>query len=82
MTTADPVDIPPPRYIVGAVVRSSESAALAAELMRATFEIHGTPRVVHAERGTSMTTRTVAALLSDLELTKWHLRAGVSIDNP
>jgi len=70
------------RYIVGAVVHSCESAILATEMMRTTFGIHGTPQVVHADRGTSMTSKTVAALLSDLEVTKSHSRPRVSNDNP
>ena len=70
------------RYIVGAVVHASESAVLASEMMRRTFGIHGTPQVVHADRGTSMTSKTVAVLLSDLEVTKSHSRPRVSNDNP
>jgi putative transposase len=70
------------RYIVGAHVHAHESAVLAAEMMREIFAIHGIPRVVHADRGTSMTSKTVAALLSDLEVTKSHSRPRVSNDNP
>ena len=70
------------RYIVGVKVHPAESAVLAAEMMRETFGIHGTPQVVHADRGTSMTSKTVAALLSDLEVTKSHSRPRVSNDNP
>jgi transposase InsO family protein len=70
------------RYIVGAHVHASESAVLATEMMREIFAIHGNPRVVHADRGTSMTSKTVAALLSDLEITKSHSRPRVSNDNP
>jgi putative transposase len=70
------------RYIVGAKVHPAESAVLAAEMMAETFGIHGTPQVVHADRGTSMTSKTVAALLSDLEVTKSHSRPRVSNDNP
>ncbi|TFC18507.1 transposase, partial [Cryobacterium algoritolerans] len=70
------------RYIVGMKVHPAESAVLAAEMMRETFSIHGTPQVVHADRGTSMTSKTVAALLSDLEVTKSHSRPRVSNDNP
>jgi transposase InsO family protein len=33
--------------------------------------------VVHADRGTSMTSKTVAALLSDLEVTRSHSRPRV-----
>ena len=70
------------RYIVGAQVHAHESAVLAAEMMREIFAIHDVPRVVHADRGTSMTSKTVAALLSDLEVTKSHSRPRVSNDNP
>ncbi|TFD27998.1 IS3 family transposase [Cryobacterium cryoconiti] len=70
------------RYIVGVKVHPAESAVLAAEMMTETFGIHGTPQVVHADRGTSMTSKTVAVLLSDLEVTKSHSRPRVSNDNP
>ncbi|TFC41944.1 transposase, partial [Cryobacterium sp. TMT2-10] len=69
-------------YIVGAKVHPAESAVLATEMMTETFSIHGTLQVVHADRGTSMTSKTVAALLSDLEVTKSHSRPRVSNDNP
>jgi putative transposase len=49
------------RYIVGSAVHASESAVLEAEMMTDTFALHGTPQVVHADRGTSMTSETVAA---------------------
>jgi putative transposase len=70
------------RYIVGAVVHAHESGPLAVEMMKETFGIHGIPQVVHADRGTSMTSKTVAALLSDLEVTRSHSRPKVSNDNP
>jgi len=70
------------RYIVGAHVHATESAVLATEMMREIFGIHGIPQVVHADRGTSMTSKTVAALLSDLEVTRSHSRPRVSNDNP
>ena len=70
------------RYIVGAHVHAHESAVLAAEMMREIFGVHGNPQVVHADRGTSMTSKTVAALLADLEVTKSHSRPRVSNDNP
>lgn len=47
---------------------------LAVEVMTEIFNLHGTPRVVHADRGTSMTSKTVAALLADLEVTRSHSR--------
>jgi putative transposase len=70
------------RYIVGARVHAHESAVLAVEMMTEIFAIHGIPRVVHADRGTSMTSKTVAVLLADLEVTRSHSRPRVSNDNP
>ncbi len=70
------------RFIVGAHVHATESGVLAVEMMKEIFGIHGIPHVVHADRGTSMTSKTVAALLSDLEVTRSHSRPRVSNDNP
>jgi putative transposase len=70
------------RYIVGAQVRDRESGPLAVEMMKHIFGIHGIPQVVHADRGTSMTSKTVAALLADLEVTRSHSRPKTSNDNP
>ena len=70
------------RYIVGARVHSAESGPLAVEMMRQVFDLHATPRVVHADRGTSMTSKTVAQLLADLDVTRSHSRPKVSNDNP
>ena len=50
--------------------------------MEQIFTVHGVPQVVHADRGTSMTSKTVAALLADLEVTRSHSRPRVSNDNP
>ena len=47
---------------------------LAKELMEQIYRVHGVPQVVHADRGTSMTSKTVAALLADLEVTRSHSR--------
>ncbi|KAF0962830.1 hypothetical protein MLGJGCBP_04044 [Rhodococcus sp. T7] len=70
------------RYIVGAHVQTHESSVLAAEMMTEVFTVHGVPNVVHADRGTSMTSKTVATLLADLEVTRSHSRPRVSNDNP
>ena len=70
------------RYIVGVAVHAHESGVLAKELMEQVFDVHGVPQVVHADRGTSMTSKTVAALLADLEVTRSHSRPRVSNDNP
>jgi len=70
------------RYIVGACVHVTETAVLAEEMMQHVFTVHGTPQIVHADRGTSMTSKTVAALLTDLGVTRSHSRPRVSNDNP
>lgn len=70
------------RYIVGAHVHAQESGPLAEEMMREVFGIHGIPQVVHADRGTSMTSKPVATLLADLQVTRSHSRPKVSNDNP
>ena len=70
------------RYIVGARVHPHESGPLAVDMMRQVFDLHGTPHVVHADRGTSMTSKTVAQLLADLDVTRSHSRPKVSNDNP
>ena len=70
------------RYIVGAHVHAHESGVLAKELIEQIFTVHRVPQVVHADRGTSMTRKTVAALLADLEVTRSHSRPRVSNDNP
>jgi putative transposase len=70
------------RYIVGAVVHARETGPLAEEMMREVFDVQGVPHVVHADRGTSMTSKTVADLLEDLDVVRSHSRPHVSNDNP
>ncbi len=70
------------RYIVGAHVHAHEAGILAVEMMKEIFGVHGIPHVVHADRGTAMTSKTVAALLADLEVVRSHSRPRVSNDNP
>ncbi|WP_405095572.1 IS3 family transposase [Micromonospora sp. NBC_01412] len=70
------------RYIVGARVHARESGPLAESMMREVFGVHGVPHVVHADRGTSMTSKSVADLLEDLDVTRSHSRPKVSNDNP
>jgi len=70
------------RYIVGAHVHAHEAGVLAEELMKEIFGVHGIPHVVHADRGTSMTSKSVATLLADLGVTRSHSRPSVSNDNP
>jgi putative transposase len=70
------------RYIVGAHVHAHEAGVLAEEMMREIFGVHGIPAVIHADRGTSMTSKSVATLLSDLSVVRSHSRPSVSNDNP
>jgi len=73
------------RYVVGWMVAPQESAALAQELLRTTCERQGITAAqltIHADRGTSMTSKPVALLLADLGVTKTHSRPHTSNDNP
>jgi len=70
------------RFIVGVHVQTRESGLLAAELMTTIFAVYGIPNVIHADRGTAMTSKPVAHLLADLEITRSHSRPRVSNDNP
>lgn len=70
------------RYIVGVAVHARETGPLAAQLIREVFGVHGVPHVVHADRGTAMTSKSVADLLEDLAVTRTHSRPKTSNDNP
>jgi putative transposase len=70
------------RYIVGCKVATTESAVLAEDFITGVFALHGVPQVVHADRGTSMTSKKVADLLADLHVLRSHSRPHVSNDNP
>lgn len=71
------------RYVVGWRVEHRESAELAADFIAtAVARNGGKPRVVHADRGTSMTSNDVAALLVELQISRSHSRPKVSNDNP
>jgi transposase InsO family protein len=73
------------RYVVGWMVAHRESAALAERLIAETCEKQGIKPgqlTLHADRGTSMTSKPVAFLLADLGVLKTHSRPHVSNDNP
>jgi putative transposase len=73
------------RYVVGWMVATRESATLAERLIVATCvkqAISPTQLTIHADRGTAMTSKTVALLLADLGVTRTHSRPHVSDDNP
>jgi putative transposase len=73
------------RYVVGWMVGHRETAALAQDFIAATFAKQGVAPgtlTLHADRGSSMTSKPVACLLADLGITKSHSRPHVSNDNP
>jgi len=70
------------RYVVGWTVAAREDSAIAKELMEHAMGVQGIPDVIHADRGTSMTSKPVAQLLVDLTVTRSHSRPRVSNDNP
>ena len=73
------------RYAVGWMVAARESAILAEKLISETCAKQGISRgqlSLHADRGSSMTSKPVALLLADLGVTQSHSRPHVSNDNP
>ena len=73
------------RYVVGWMVASCESAALAGKLIAATCakqQISQDQLTIHADRGSSMTSKPVTFLLADLGVIQSHSRPHVSNDNP
>ena len=73
------------RYTVGWTVQQRESASVAEALIAqaaAQQQIEPGTLTVHADRGSSMTSKPVALLLADLGVTKTHNRPYTSTDNP
>ena len=73
------------RYSVGWLIAERESASLAEALIAATCvrqNIQPGQLTIHADRGSSMISKPVALLMSDLGVTKTHSRPHVSNDNP
>ena len=73
------------RYVVGWMIASRESKTLAERLIAETIReqnIGGDQLTLHADRGSSMTSKPVALLLADLGVTRSHSRPHVSNDNP
>lgn len=73
------------RYVVGWMIAEQESQDLARELIAETIlrqEIVPGTLTLHADRGSSMKSNTVAQLLVDLQVRKTHSRPHVSNDNP
>ena len=73
------------RYVVGWMVAHRESATLAKQLIAASCKRHGIDEgqlTLHADRGSSMKSKSLALMLADLGVTKTHSRPHVSNDNP
>lgn len=73
------------RYVVGWTVAPAETGELAEAFLAACLAREGIRRdqlTLHADRGTSMTSKPVAQLLVDLGVARSHSRPHVSNDNP
>lgn len=73
------------RYVVGWMVALREASELAEQLIADTIakqQITPGTLTLHADRGSSMRSKPVAALLIDLEVARTHSRPHVSDDNP
>ena len=73
------------RYVVGWMVATQESAALAQQLFVESCAKEGVlpgQLTIHADRGAPMTAKSTALLMADLGITKTHSRPRVSDDNP
>jgi putative transposase len=73
------------RYVVGWTLAERESGTLAEALIAATCAKQNITRdqlAVHADRGSSMTSKPVAFLLADLGIVQSHSRPRTSNDNP
>jgi transposase InsO family protein len=70
------------RYVVDWMVAPGESAKLAEAFLTAGQDVKPGTLTIHADRGTSMTSKPVAELLADLGIGRTHSRPHVSNDNP
>ena len=73
------------RYVSGWMLAHRESAELARRLIGESCHKQGIEPgqlTIHADRGSSMRSKSVALLLADLGVTKTHSRPHVSNDNP
>ncbi len=73
------------RYVVGWMVANRESATLAQRLIAETIQkqqVQPGRLTIHADRGSSMRSKSVALLLGDMGITKTHSRPHCSNDNP
>lgn len=73
------------RYVIAWCVAAAETGELAKEFIDAAYNQQGIAPgelTLHADRGTSMTSKPVAQLLVDLGVARSHSRPHVSNDNP
>ena len=73
------------RYVPGWLLATRETAELAEHFIAETIRKHNVVAdqlIIHADRGTSMASKTVALLVADLGVTKSHSRPHCSNDNP
>ncbi len=73
------------RYVVGWLIAPRESAKLAEQLIADAIYTHDVDQdqlTLHADRGSSMTSRTLSQLLADLGVLQSHSRPHQSNDNP
>ena len=73
------------RYVIAWTVAAAETGELAEAFIADAIDSQGINRdqlTLHADRGTSMTSKPVAQLLVDLGVTRSHSRPSVSNDNP
>lgn len=73
------------RYVVGYMVADRELASLAKQLVADSCAKQGIvpdQLILHADRGSAMTSKTLALLLADLGVVKSHSRPYTSNDNP
>ena len=73
------------RYVTGWLIADCESASLAKQLIAETCVKQGIELdqlTLHSDRGSAMTSKTVALLLATLGVSKSHSRPHVSNDNP
>ena len=72
------------RKVTGWELWPEENGTLAKEFIQRAIKANGgtAPAAIHADRGTSMTSNTVAGLLATLGIDQSHSRPHVSNDNP
>jgi transposase InsO family protein len=72
------------RKVIHREIHPGEDGDLAKAFMKHAIIANGgaKPKYIHADNGTSMTSMTVANLLTDLNITRSHSRPHVSNDNP